>query len=308
MNKTSKFVAKGGNGQGQVISSVLIVGIAIFGLSGWVWWHTVRSDPQRTLYGAIENNLRVRSMTRQVTQESGQQALDQGVELSLGAEPVAHGFATNSRTGGVSAIIKTETISTPTEEYTRYTAIETNQQNSKGKKLNFEDILNIWSKTSSDQTGEPGALFSEPVLGVVPAANLDTRDRQVLMKIIRDDKIYTFDEKTLERKIRNGRPTYSYDVTVKLSEYLQLLKQVAKVSHIQSAQLESLDPSQYENEQPLIFKLTVDVWSQRITEVVYDGGARTESFGSYGIHHEVDKPKESIPVEELQAKLQAVQE
>jgi len=285
---------------------LLVSAIAVFGLSAWAWWHNIRSNPQRTLYGAIENNLRVRSVSRQVAQTSGSQKLDQGVNLSLGTKPAAHGFTTISQTGDINATIETEAMSTPTEEYVRYTTIETDQQNSKGKKLNFDEILNIWGKTSTEQTGEPGALYGESILGVVPTANLNASDRQALMKTIRDNNVYAFDEQTLERKIQNGRPTYVYSLTVAPTAYIKLLKQFGGIVNL--AQLEDLDPSQYENTQPLTFKLTVDVWSQKLTGVTYDGDARTERLGSYGIHHDIDLPEESIPIEELQAKLQSIQE
>lgn len=306
MSKTSNQSSKSGNRQKQLVPLMLLSAIVVFGISGWAWWHIVRSNPQRTLYAAIDNNFRTRSVTRQVSQISGSQKLDQGVELSLVTKPVAHGNTTITQTGGVNAAIHTEAISTPTEEFVRYTAIGTNQKNSKGQVLNFDNLLNIWGKTSTEQTGEPGALYGESILGVVPTANLNANDRQALMKTIRDNNVYDYDTKTLHRSLQNGRPTYVYDVKVAPSAYIELLKQFGGMMNL--SQLEGLDPSQYKDAQPLTFKLTIDVWSQRLTGINYEGDTRTELLGSYGINHDVKLPTQYIPVEDLQAKLQAVQQ
>ena len=284
----------------------VVSAIIVLGCSGWGYWHSIRSNPERTLYGAIENNFRVKSLTRQVVQQNGPQKRELDVELSLSPEAVAHGHDNISQTGEVDASVKTESMSTPSEEFVRYTSIETTQKNAKGEGLDFKDLLGKWGRSSSEKTGQPGELYGESILGVVPTGNLGARDRQALMKTIRDNNVYKFDEATLSRSNENGRPTYVYDVTVTPTAYIQVLKQFGTMVGLK--QLEGLDPSQYANAEPLTFKLTVDVWSQKFTGIEYAGGQRTERIGSYGLNHDVTLPKESIPVEELQAKLQAAQE
>lgn len=306
MSKTSKNTENGGNGQRRLTQLVVVAAIAVFGLSGWAWWHNVRSNPERTLYAAIENNFRMHSLTRQVTQGNEMQKLEQDVLLATSPKPSAHGFTAISQSGEIDATVRTESISTMSQEFVRYTEISTSQKNEKDETLNFDELLNIWGKTSSDQTGQPGELFGESVLGAVPTANLSAKQRKQLMKTIHDKKIYNFDEKTVERKTQNGRPTYIYDVTVAPTAYIELLKQFGGM--VGMKQLESLDPQQYADSQPLQFKLTVDVWSQRLTGIEFAGGERVERMNGFGIRRSVDLPKESIPVEELQTKLQQAQQ
>lgn len=306
MSKTSNNTVQGGNSQGRLTRLIVVVAIAVFGVSIWAWWHNVRSNPERTLYAAIENNFRVRSLTRQVTQGNDTQKLEQDILLVTSPEPSAHGFTAISQSGEVEATVRTEAISTASQEFVRYTEIKTSQKNTKGETLDFGELVNVWGKTSSDQTGQPGELFGESVLGAVPTANLTAAQRSQLMKTVRSKDVYKFDEKSLERKIQDGRPTYVYDVTVAPSAYIELLKQFGGMVGLK--QLENLDPEQYADAQPLQFKLTVDVWSQRLTGIEFADGERTERMNGFGINHEVDIPKESIPVEELQAKLQQVQQ
>lgn len=306
MSKTSNNAAKGGKGQGKLTLLFVAAAIVIFAFSGWSWWHNVRSNPERTLYAAIDNSFRTRSMTRRVTQDGGPQKLEQSVELGLSPQPVAHGFTTISQSNGVEAEVKTEVISTQKEEYVRYTQIQTNQKNEEGQVLNFSELLNIWGKAESKQTGQPGELYGESILGIVPTANLNAHNREKLMKLVRDNNVYQYDAENLERKIENGRPTYVYDVSVAPSAYIKLLKEFGGMTGF--AQLADLDPERYKDAQPLEFKLTVDVWSQRLTTIEFSGGERTEKMSGFGVNHDVKLPKESIPVEELQSKLQQVQQ
>jgi hypothetical protein len=202
--------------------------------------------------------------------------------------------------------VETESISTPSEEFVRYTAIETPQESPTGEQLNFEELIGIWGKTSNQQTQQPGELYGESVLGVVPTANLSMAQREQLMQTIRENNVYEYDESALEREIKDGRPTYVYSVSVAPKAYIMLLKQFGSMVGLR--QLEGLDPAQYEGAQALQFKLTVDVWSQRLTGIEFAGGERIETTGGFGINYDVELPQDSIPVEELQAKLQQAQQ
>jgi hypothetical protein len=309
MSKTSirKFSGK------QWAAVVVVLAVVLFGVSGWGWWHSVRSNPKRTLYATIENNLRTPSVTRQVRQQSGAQKLEQDVEVSLSPQAAAHGHTSISQTGQVNATVKTETISTPKDEFVQYASITTDQKNASGKTLDFSKAMGMWGKSSMEGTGQTGQLFGESLLGVVLTANLQPHDRRALMKTIREKNVYEYDESKVERKIVNGRPVYRYAITVKPTNYVQMLKQFGK--YVGLEQLEGLDPQQFATSPPLEFTMEVDVWSQHMTVLHFQDSAqqsselgRTEKLTGYGISHTIDIPKKSVSVEELQATLQQAQQ
>jgi hypothetical protein len=275
--------------------------VLIFIGSGWGWWHYVRSNPERTFYAAVENSLRTQGFTKKVTQDSGDQKLEQGVQYSSGAQNVAHGFTTVTQTGDTNANIKTEVISNPKEEYIRYTTINTDQKKPDGSALDFTQLVNKWGKADSTRGGD---LYVETTLNVVPAGNLPADKRQPLMKMIRDKQVYKLDN--IQRALENGRPVYTYDVTVATETYVQMLKDFDKATGM--ARLESVDPATYKDSEPMTFQVKIDVWSQQLTQVNYAGGQRVEGFGSHGITRTVDLPTDYIPIEELQSRLQAVQQ
>lgn len=284
----------------------VVAAIVIFAFSGWAWWHFVRSNPQRTFNAALNNSLRTRGMSRIVDQANGSQDLEQKVQLSQGAQNVAQGQTTIQQSGDVSANIVTQTIGTPYEDFVQYTKIETSQKSKDGKDLDFSELLGVWGKSTPTSGGQTtGELYNESVLGVVPMANLSAKQRTALMDMIVEKKVYQIDLDKVGRGIENGRPVYTYDVTVAPEAYVGMLKEFAKSAGL--TQLEGINPADYKDSQPLTFKLKVDVWAQNFTAVEYQDGARSERYGSWGVSRSVKIPTETVPVEDLQSRLQAVQ-
>ncbi len=275
--------------------------VIIFGASGWAWWHYIRSNPDRTFYAAVQNSISTYGMTKTVTQESGDQKLNQKVALSVAGQNVAQGATNVSQAGDTNAHIKTQVISSPTEEYVRYTEINTDQKKANGDAMDFSKLVGIWGKSEASRGGD---TFNETVLGVVPVGNLSGAQRQSLMHLIHDKQVYKF--KAPQHAIVNGRPVYTYDVTVAPEAYVGMLKEFAKSMGM--SQLDSVDPTNYKDAEPLTFKLKVDVWAQQLTGIEYSGGQRNETIGSYGIPRHVDLPKDSISIEDLQTKLQEAQQ
>lgn len=302
MNKISHLVNKGGKG----LSVIVVAAVLVLGASVWSWWHFVRSNPERTFYAAINNNLRTSGVSRQIEQGGAGQNLKQHIDVNTTAHHVAHGVTTINQSGAVDATIETETYSSPQTDYVRYTKIDTNQKNAKGKPIDFSKLVNIWGKSGAASFGQTtGQLYSESVLGVVPTGNMTASARTKLMEQIRSKKVYKYNEKKIEQVIRNGRPVYIYEVSVKPEPYVAMLKQFAQ--DIGMTQLDSVDPAQYKNAQPLKFKLTVDVWSRHLADIDYTGAGRNEKLGGYGVVRDVELPTKTIPMDKLQQKLQAAQ-
>jgi hypothetical protein len=162
----------------------LAASIILFVASGWAWWHYVRSNPERTFYGMLDNSLKTRGVTRKVIQEGNGQRLEQTVQLSLEPQRAVLGKTHVSQEGLIEASVKTENISTPNEDFVRYTQIETDQKNSQGKQIDFNSLLNTWGRTDVAIQQQSGELYSESVLGLVPVGNLTPQARREVMKLL----------------------------------------------------------------------------------------------------------------------------
>lgn len=264
----------------------------------------MRSNPERTFYGMLDNSLKTRGVTRKVIQEGNGQRLEQTVQLSLEPQRAVLGKTHVSQEGLIEASVKTENISTPNEDFVRYTQIETDQKNSQGKQIDFNSLLNTWGRTDVAIQQQSGELYSESVLGLVPVGNLTPQARREVMKFIVDEKVYKFSE-GMRREIRDGRPVYTYSVEVAPKSYVTMLKLFAK--NMGMKQLEAVNPEDYKDNGPLTFKLDVDVWSRQLVGVEYSGTGRVESLGGHGAKKAITLPEEFISIEALQSKLQSLQ-
>lgn len=292
---------------GRRILTEVVIGLTILLLIGtvWAWWHFIYSNPQRVFTGMLENNLRTSSVTRLRVQQSGNQRLEQYVRLNTGADDIAQGRSTITQTGNVTAKVDTESIGTPTADYVRYTDIHTNQKDQNGKDLDFSKVLNIWGKSETSRDDTLGELYSESSLGVVPFGNLTAAQRAELMHIIKDRNVYKADFANVKRGNVNGRPQYAYTVEVDPEGYVTMLKKFGEFMGL--TQTQSLDPAEYKGAQALQFRITIDVWSRHLSSLSYQTSSRQEAYGGYGIVSHVALPQDTIPVDELQDRVQSIQ-
>lgn len=251
----------------------------------------------------LENSLRTSSVTRQILQGDESQSLDQKVRLQTGAVHVAQSLTTLTQTGSASAKVVTESIGTPTNDFVRYRSIETNQKSAEGGELDFSKVLGVWGK--SEASGETaGELYNESTLGVIPFGNLSAEDRQKLMDMVNRLEVYKVDYVNVVRGRENGRPTYEYSVKVLPEAYVSVLKEFARMAGL--TQLRNIDPANYKNANALEFKVVVDVRTRRLSSITYESG-RHENFISYGNEADVELPKDTVTVDELQTLIQEVQ-
>lgn len=285
---------------------IVVVGIVLFVSVAWAWWHYVRSNPERTFYAAISNAMQTTSISKQIIQEAPGQKLEQNLEVVLSPEHIVHGTTLISQKGETNSTVSTESVSTPRQDYVRYSGIKTDQKSqSSGKVLDFSKLVDVWGKTQpADKTKTSGELYGETTLGILPLGNLPAGDRTEIMAFVKGHKVYKFDTSKVERKLVEGRPTYVYQVQVSAEAWVGMLKRFARAVGL--TQLESIDPASYRESQSIEATMTIDVWSRHLTGIAYPESGRTEKFGSRGFNHEVSLPKNTISVEELQQRLQSV--
>lgn len=290
----------------QTIRALFIIGLILVVASAYLWWRQVGSNPRVVFETMLENSLKTSSVSRRTTQQSGIQELDQVASAQLGDQKVIRSLTELSQTGSQTATVKTETIGTPTTDFVRYTSIETNQTAADGRSLDFSEVIGVWGRTSQIQPNQTtGELYGESVLGIVPFGNVPARQRQEIMNIIKDRKVYETDYSSVQRQTINGRPTYAYEVAVNPENYVVMLQAFARATGLN--QLESLQPESFRGAAPLNFRMRVDVLSRQLTDIEYVDSQRQETYTGYGAQIQYVVPESSISVQELQSRLQAVE-
>ena len=266
-----------------------------------------RNDPEHVFYSMLKNNLSSQGVSRTVTQEGGGQTLVQTTQLQTGEQNVASSQteliqgSEDSKT-----VIVTESIGTPTEDFIRYSRVETDQLGATGQPLDFSKVTGTWGQSmSGDGIERGGEVFGESTLGIVPFGFINREQTEELLSSIRSNDVYGIDFSQVESSELDGRPTYVYHAEIKPDQYVRMLQQFS--SYIGTTQLDQLNAESFVSNQPIKIDFEIDIWSQQLRKATFVDGQREETYTSYGLRQEVLTPTESITVNELQRLLQSVQ-
>lgn len=281
----------------------VIAGLVVFGVSGWLWWSKVYTNPSRVFYDMINQSLRTSSVTRKVSLQAKGTSLAQIFDLSFGTQNKSHKSETLKQASEqVTAQITTESFGTPQEDYTRFVAIDTKETNEQGKLLDFSELIGVWGK--SDEPGSGQTNFSETLFGAVPMANLPPQKRAELVNYILKNNVFEIDYRSFERSWVNGRQIYIYPVTIKEETYKPMLQEYTRLLGLRPE--DGIDLSSNEGFPPLEMELAVDVLSRQLRSVRYASNGRFETYSGYGLKRPINLPKETIPVSELKKRLQTI--
>lgn len=280
-----------------IVWLAVVIFIGAFG--AWQYYNT--TDPDRVFWGMVDNNMQTSAYTRHTQQKSGGQSVDQVFETATSPQHTLFSDTVFVQSGVDAARAVTENIGTPTSDYVRYTSIQT------AKELDFKNVLGVWGVTEPQVAGQTsGQLYNQAVLGIIPTGNISASERREILKIMHEQNAYTYKLVETKRSLPFGRPTYTMQVTVNPVGYITALKQFA--SYIGLNHLEEINPQEYAGAQKLSFTVVVDGWTHQMTATGQDGGAKTEVISGRNSKKQLpDAPTNTIPVDELQQKLQSVQ-
>ena len=289
------------------IRFIIIVAIVIVAATFVAWQYHNTTNASRVFWGMVDNNLQTMAYSRHTVQSSGSQSVDQVLQTTT--EPVQAVFSETvfNQTGADSATALTENLGTPSHDYVRYTDIKTSQKNSAGQPLDFSKVLNIWGDTPPETPGlTTGQLYNQAVLGIIPTGNVSAAERREIIKIMKEQGAYSYEVSETTRSWPFGRPTYTFQVTVNPEAYITALQLFAK--NVGLNHLEGIDPADYKDAQKLSFIVSIDGWTHQMTKTSQGEGAKTEEISGRNLRKVLpEAPSETIPVDQLQTRLQAIE-
>lgn len=285
----------------QAVSAVVVLSIVLLGVSGWFWWKSILTDPDRVLSDMLARSLQTKSVTRNITQEDQQSALDQSIRLNLSPVAAAQTVTTLSQAeqNGVSRVT-TETIGTNREDFVRYRSIESSAEGVNQKAL--ENIAGVWSKREAK--GQPPTFLNESLLSIVPFGNLNKEDRKTVLNILKDKKVYSYTKAT--RKSQDGRQVLVYEMTVAPQGLVEALAAYSRLSGL--GEQPQLDPKAYAEVPPIGVEMVVDIMTRDLLSIKYTDSDRLERYQSAGLRTPIPVPAQSIAFTELQKRLQGLQQ
>ena len=271
----------------------------------FLWCFKIGNDPQRVFWATIDRGLTTRGVTIAADQEEGDTTVKRLIRFSLGANNLSH--SRTDFTQGSTRVVS-ETIGTPTVDYSQYVSIKTEEKKKDGTRINPAKVIGVWSK--NDQGGQ---FFSQSVLGgslpvgglVVPIGKLSQKDRAEIVAQARKDGVYKTDFSKVKKERKSGRLLYTYEVSVQPVGYVALIKHFS-----QSAGLHALDqvvPADYKTQQAFKVKITVDVYARQVIEVAALDAKSRQKYLDYGLPVQVAVPTQTISSIEMQKRLADLQ-
>ncbi len=289
--------------------------IYIFAVSGFIFlvfgllltrnWH---NNPERVFYAMINNSLSTSSLSRTINQEGSGQSLSQTLQVQTGENNTVTGMTLLTQGEGADKTkVVTESIGTPNEDYIRYKSIDTSQSGADGLPLDFSQVIDVWGQSRPDPSMKRGGeLFGEATLGVIPFGYIDSNQRKEFINEVKNLDVFEIDFSKVGRSKVDGRPVYTYSSQIRPDKYIKMLQLFG--GFIGTSQLDSLDSETFTENPSFKVTLEIDVWSGQLRSTAFeDNTERTETYTSYGLSRVVSVPSNSVPISELQQRLQSVQ-
>lgn len=283
-----------------------VAGLLIFVGAGFVWFNKVHSNANNVFWGMVDSSFASYGRTSLTKQGDGAQNIDQEqiTRLQLGAQNVAVSESKLIQNAGTEnqVTVTSQSIGTPTENFTRYSEIDIRQKLADGSTPDFSKLENKWA---SEKILTPGnSSFVQAIygsLGHIPVGNLSTQSREEIITYIKSNKVY--DIKSFNKETRNNRSVYVYEAEVNMAKYVTMLKMFDKAIGLK--ELEGVEPKQFESQEPIQVTMVVDILNRNLVEFSYKGAAQSEKLGSYGATRQVGLPGNTISSQQLQQELQA---
>lgn len=283
-----------------IIDLIIVACVVLVGITAWVWWSKILMDPNRVLSDTLANNLRTRSITKSVDQSGVTGGINQVSYVSF--YPSAPVSKTNTvltqGVGSNATSVSTETIGTPQFDFVRYTAYKAGSGFAGADRLN--GLLGKWAKRQQDPSkGQEVTFLDESLFGIFPYGYLNEGQRTQLLDTINQKNIYKYT--AANRMMENRRPVYVYDMSINPADLVSVIRDYVKLTGANDSS--QLDPLQYQGLGDVKVKVTIDILSRQITQIQYSTG-RTENYSGQNLYQPIDLPAGTIPVEELQRRLQ----
>ncbi|HEV2402870.1 MAG TPA: hypothetical protein VGS08_01575 [Candidatus Saccharimonadales bacterium] len=274
---------------GCIAAVVIMVGI----------WNRNNADPGQIFWAAIANNLSTQGMTIQVSQSSGGGTEQQLTQVGFGAYPLVRTLTVLS---GAHSLVKTEDLSTPRAEYTRYDQLETDHRARDGRPINFSSAIGVWAQTATTRSvGTSPPAYGQILLGLsLPAGDLPLSQRSQLIAQMQNDQVYTADFAHVKKKHFEGRAVDVYSVTIQPLLYIQLMKSYATDMGLH--QLDQLSPNSYAGQPAISMNWVIDARAKQLVRADY-GGGRVETYSGYGVPVTTPVPAHPIAAQALQQRV-----
>lgn len=285
--------------QQHLVRLAVLIGLILFGMSGYVWWTKIYTNPERIFWSAAANNLATTGVTRSIKDEGNTStAAPQITQLQLGGNNIA--ITDKAINDGGGNEVSTQTVMTPQQTYTRITGIKTSDKSITEQKLAL--VVNVWAKSevAAGQISQPFVVAASGALPSLPVANLSPQQRSEILSDMKTNKVYTVDFAAAKTETHNGRQVRVYDITINVEPFVTVLKKLGTMTGTKEYQ--NVEPRKYQGQTITGMRFAVDSKSRQLAYVYDSNNKFRETYSSYGVAVNFALPTQTVPESELQSR------
>ena len=280
---------------------MLVVGLAGFAYSGYVWYTKIFSNTDRIFYGMVDKSLTTDSVTRSISQNDASRSENQAYYISFSPDSAIQSVSKVDQIGQdrQKSSVTTETMGTRTADYVSYKAIQI--PSTGADQPDYSKVIGKWAKRdASGDSGQQAQFLNEAIFTFIPFGNFSQENKDKLTTILHEKNVYELNNSKITYE--GGRPTLNVDVSINPRGLVETLKEYATITGLGNQDL--LDPSQYDNNNSFVVGVKVDMLSRHLKKITYPGDTREETYEAYGLNKNIKLPEQTISVEDLQKQLQ----
>ncbi len=282
-----------------LVSVMVLIGLGLFGFSSYYWYQNIFLKPDNVFWGMIDNSLQASSLTKKVEQTDGTSSQTERYYLQFTPQPLVKTVTDVEQIDKTrnKSSVTSESIGVKDADYLRYTAININKTDD--DKTDYSKLLNTWAiRKTDEQKGQKAEALDQVLFTFIPFGNFSADRSTELMNSLKSKNVYSL--KTTKLTYENMHPVYNVQLSLKPKSYIEVLNMYAKYSGL--GDKETLQASNYDDSKEITVNIKIDALSRQLKEIEYDNG-RVEEYVDYNVFENVELPKNTITIDELQARI-----
>lgn len=287
----------------SVLAVVLVVG------AGYIAYTRLYLTKERRFWQAIQNSMSTQSFVREVTSGGTGNRTVEKTRLNFGAEASIDKISSVSAKSATSeSNVTTRSIMTPSAQYISYSNIFTTEKKASGEPFNFDSVNGIWAVqaqgTTPQELDQLKLEYVQQQVSIVPFGNLNAATRRTIINELKQSDVYEIDYTNIVKQEVEGKTYMAYPVRVKLRQYVAILQK--HFDAMGFGMFPSLDPSQYAEKSRYNATLLLDLNSSTLRGI--SSSNQSEIYTNYGVSQKAPIPDKTVSLEDLQSKLQSLQQ
>jgi hypothetical protein len=286
-----------------------VLGVVLLVVSGYLAYTRLYLSKDRRFWIAIENSMSTQSYVREITAGGTGNRTVEKTRYTFGPQATIEKLTSvGAKSATTESNVVTQTVATPSAQFVSYVDITTSEKKPNGDAYNFDSVKGVWARqaeaTTQEEADQLKQDFVQQHVTIVPFGNLSGVARRNLLQELKSSGVYEIDRLNIVKQEIDGKNYMAYPVRVHLKKYVSILQK--HFYELGYGTFSALDPSQYTETAKYNATLLLDMNGTTLRGMATS--TQTELYVNYGTSRKTTIPTNAISLDDLQSRLQALQQ